>query len=112
MSAPTELDRLDPPPAPPKPPRHRKGPAELAVLGELKLYPLRLRKSAIAAAALLLARQMDTVPMVPRDYAGHTRELRMCMMQLSEQNPAGAAGDSTDAARQQVEDARRLYAVE
>lgn len=105
------MDRLDPPPAPPRPPRHRNGPAEAAVFDELKLYPERLRKSAIAVAARLLARQMDTVPMVPRDYAGHARELRMCMTQLSEQNPAGEAGDSTDAARQQVEDTRRLYAV-
>lgn len=103
------MDRLDPPPAPPGPPE--PGPAELAVLADLEAMPERLRKSAIAAAALLLARQMDTVPMVPRDYAGHARELRMCMTQLSEQNPAGEAGDSTDAARQQVEDTRRLYAV-
>jgi hypothetical protein len=102
----TELD-----PAPRRRPR-RKGPAEAAVYGELKGYPDRLRKSAIAATALLLARQMDEIPMVPRDWAGHARELRMCMTDLREQKPAGAGEDRTDSDRREVEKIQKLYVVE
>jgi hypothetical protein len=59
---PTELDRLDPPPAPPRPPRaprRRKGKVETAVDGYLKTLPDKLRKDPVAAAALLLAVQLD-----------------------------------------------------
>lgn len=113
----TELDRLDPAPCTrrhvsDRPRRPRPGPAEAAVRKDLKRMPAELRGGAVAAAALALARQMDTIAMTPRDYSGHARELRMCMTQLREWNPAGESGDATDEARQQVEDTRKLYAVE
>ena len=112
MPDPTELDRLDPA-SRPRPRRRRPGPAEIAVRRDLRKLPPDLRAGALAAAALGLALQMDTVPMTPRDFQGHARELRMCVAQLREWNPAaGEAGDGTDAARQQVEETGRLYLVE
>ena len=105
---PTEMDRLDPPP---RTPRRVKGVAEKAVLADLKDMPDRLRRSAVAAAALLLARQLDEGGMTPRDASGHARELRMCMTQLRDWNPGGATGDATDEARAQVENTRALYVV-
>lgn len=105
---PTEMEY---PPLPPRAPRRVKGVAEKAVLADLKDMPDRLRRSAVAAAALLLARQLDEGGMTPRDASGHARELRMCMTQLRDWNPGGEAGDATDAARAQVEGTRALYAV-
>ena len=49
--------------------------------------------------------------MSARDAAGHAREMRQCIAQLRDWNPGGETGDSTDAARAQVESARALYAV-
>ena len=117
MPDPTELDRLDPAPCirqdpPARPPRRRPGLQESAVRKDLKRMPPDLRAGAIAAAALALARQLDTIAMTPRDYSGHVRELRMCMTQLREWNPAGEIGDATDAARDRMDDTRKLYAVD
>ena len=82
------------------------------MLADLRKMPAALKKGAVAAAALLLARELDLGGLTPRDTASHVRELRMCMTQLREWNPAGEAGDATDEARQQVEDTRKLYVVE
>lgn len=111
MTGPTELDRLDPAPRPSRPPRCHRGLQEQSVYRALRKLPAALRACPEAASALALARQLDETPMTPRDYAGHVRELRMCMAQLRALNPAGEAGDRTDEARQQVERNRGLYAV-
>jgi hypothetical protein len=101
----TAMDRLDPVPAAPAAARprraaaRRKGPVEAAVARELKAMPAALRGGAIAAAALKLARELDTAPMTPRDTAGHARELRMCMTQLAELSPGDRTGDITDEIR-------------
>jgi hypothetical protein len=107
----TELDRLDPPPSQPEPPApeqprrvripsRRKGLIEAATAFELKMMPEALRKGAVAAAALRLARELDgPLPMTPRDTAGHARELRMCMTLLAEQAPGERKGDTTDEVR-------------
>lgn len=104
----TELDRLDPapvpdpPPPPPRPSRpapRRKGAVETAVARDLKAMPPALRGGAIAAAAIKLARELDAMPMTPRDAAGHARELRMCMMQLADLAPGERRGDVTDEVR-------------
>jgi hypothetical protein len=105
----TELDRLDPVPAPappPRPPRaapRRKGAVESAVARDLKTMPAALRGGAIAAAALKLARELDELPMTARDTAGHARELRMCMTQLADLAPGERKGDVTDEVRERRE---------
>ncbi len=71
----TELDRLDPPPRPPRARRRRKGLAETAVLRDLRKMSEDLRKGGVAAAALLLAIQLDEGGTIPRDAAEHARAL-------------------------------------
>jgi hypothetical protein len=70
----TELDRLDPPPKP-RAPRRRKGEAETAVRHDLGKMPEELRKSAVAATSLLLARQLDEGAAITRDTPGHLRKI-------------------------------------
>jgi hypothetical protein len=109
----TELDRLDPQTAPaaapaqavPAVPRRRpvprrKGAIETATFRDLKTMPEALRTGAVAATALLLARELDTAGMTPRDTAGHARELRMHMTQLAELAPGERKGDVTDELRE------------
>lgn len=74
MTRSTELDRLDPPPKPPRR-RRSKGEEEKAVLRDLDKMPVELRTSAVATAAVLLARQFDEGGTVPRDTAVHLRKL-------------------------------------
>jgi hypothetical protein len=102
----TGMDRLDPAPvAGPDPsarsraPARRKGMVEAAVARDLKMMPAAMRGGAIAATALKLARELDTLPMTPRDAAGHARELRMHMAQLAEMAPGDRKGDVTDEVR-------------
>jgi hypothetical protein len=121
----SELDRLalgpdaayarpaEPPPEqqpePPKPPPRRKGPVELATARDLKALPAVMRTGALAATALMLARELDGLDMTARDTAGHARELRMHMTQLAEMAPGGTKGDATDEVRERRE--RRLSAA-
>lgn len=103
---PSELDRLDPAPAPrrpARPPPRRKGPAEKGVLEDLKAFPAELRKGGIAAIALLLAIEIDTVPMSPRDKAAMAGQVRMAMITLREIAPGEARGDRTDEVRERRE---------
>lgn len=108
MSAvpPTELDRLDPAP---RAPRRRRGPNETAVRRDLEALPEDLRKGAIAAVALGLARDLDEDGMTARDKAGMYAQLRMAMVTLREIAPGEAKGDSTDEVRARRE--RRLQAA-
>ena len=99
------MDRLDP--APELPPRHRKPrkkSAEAAVRRDLARLPEDLRGSAVAVTAVMLARVLDEGGIPPRDAAGCIRELRMCMTQLREWNPAGETGDESDESRARVEE--------
>jgi hypothetical protein len=107
------VDRLDPavadytePPGPPAAPS-----AEEALLAELADLPEKLRNSTVAVTAVILARSLDAGELVSRDQVVCVREIRMCIAQLREWNPAGDTGDETDAARAQVETVRALYAV-
>jgi hypothetical protein len=95
-----------------EPARRRKGAAETAVLRDLAKLPDELRKSAVAVTAVWLARTLDEGGMPPRDAVGCVRELRMCMTQLREWNPAGETGDGTDAVNEAVQKVQKLYAVE
>lgn len=107
------MDRLDPAPElPPRRRKPRKKSAEAAVRRDLARLPEDLRGSAVAVTAVMLARVLDEGGIPPRDAAGCIRELRMCMTQLREWNPAGETGDETDARREQMENVRALYAVE
>jgi hypothetical protein len=88
----TELDRLDPPPRPPRAPRRRKGAAEKAVLADLEKMPEDLRSSAVAAGALLLARDLDSGGPVSKDSAEHVRKLARLLDddEITGQQAAGA----------------------
>jgi hypothetical protein len=103
----TELDRLDPAPPPPKAPRRNRK-IELAVGKDLRAMPAALRQSALAATALDLARDLDAGGMTPRDKAGHARELRMHMNDLTAMAPGERKGDATDEVRARRE--RRMEA--
>jgi hypothetical protein len=107
---PTALDRLDPAPGTPPPPkrtrRPRKGLVESAVAADLAALPENLRKCAIAASVLRLALELDTGVVMGRDAAGHAREIRLAMLTLRELAPAGEKGDQTDEVRERRE--RRL----
>lgn len=108
---PSALDLLDPAPVHPaparrRPPPRRKGENETAVLRDLKMLPEDLRKGAIAAVALALARQLDTGDMSARDLSDVANKLRMAMVTLREIAPGEAKGDHTDEVRERRE--RRL----
>jgi hypothetical protein len=109
---PSELDRLDPAPKAARPPRaprapvRRKGPAETAVLRDLRALPDDLRQGGIAAAALQLARALDAGDMSPRDLSATAAQLRMSLVTLREIAPGEAKGDHTDEVRERRE--RRL----
>jgi hypothetical protein len=112
---PTGMDQLDPAPSPqhePLPDPVVRGSMEESVIRDLAALPDELRRSAIAATAVLLARCLDAGGMAPRDAVGCVRELRMAMIQLREWNPAGESGDGTDETRAQVESVHQLYAVQ
>lgn len=103
------MDRLDPAPPPPRrraPAKPKAGPNETAVLRDLAALPEDLRKGAIAAVALGLARDLDTLDMSPRDKTGMYAQLRTAMTTLREIAPGEAKGDHTDEVRERRE--RRL----
>lgn len=109
QAEPTAMDLLDPAPPPParrRPPPRRKGANETAVLRDLKALPEDLRKGAIAAVALGLARDLDQTLMTARDKSGMYAQLRMAMVTLREIAPGEARGDHTDEVRERRE--RRL----
>jgi hypothetical protein len=111
QASPTAMDALDPAPVQPaparrRPPPRRKGDNETAVLRDLKALPEDLRKGAIAAVALGLARDLDEDGMTARDKAGMYAQLRMAMVTLREIAPGEAKGDHTDEVRERRE--RRL----
>src|SRR5437773_1722221 len=93
---PSAMDILDPAPVPGqpaarrRPPPRRKGASETAVLRDLKALPEDLRKGAIAAVALTLARELDDGEMSARDLAGVAAQLRMAMVTLREIAPGEA----------------------
>jgi hypothetical protein len=111
--SPTGLDRLDPPPRPPRPPRPRIGPEERGVRHDLKLLNqlAAADQGALAAQALVTAREIDSGELVGRDRISARAQVRQCIVTLREQNPGGDTGDATDAARAGVEAVRGLYAV-
>jgi hypothetical protein len=100
---------VHPAPARRSPPPRRKGPAETAVLKDLKALPPDLRQGAIAAVALGLARDLDEGGMTPRDKAAMYAQLRMAMVTLREIAPGEARGDRTDEVRERRE--KRLARV-
>jgi hypothetical protein len=112
---PTELDRLDPPPRQPRAPRssRRIGPEERGVRHDLKLLnQLAVAdQGALAAQALVTAREIDSGELVGRDRISARAQVRQCIITLKEQNPGGDTGDATDEARAGVEAVRGLYAV-
>jgi hypothetical protein len=79
---------------------------ETAVTRDLRKFPEDLRKGAIAAAIVQLARELDENLVTGRDAAGHAREIRLAMLTLGELAPAGDKGDQTDEVRERRE--RRL----
>ena len=106
QAGPAAMDVLDPapPPLPPKrPPPRRRGDNEKAVLRDLQALPDDLRKGAIAAVALGLARDLDQGDMTARDKAGMYAQLRMAMVTLREIAPGEARGDHTDEVRERRE---------
>lgn len=102
------MDALDPAPVHPaparrRPPPRRKGANETAVQRDLKALPEDLRKGAIAAVALGLARDLDDGDMSARDRSGMYAQLRMAMVTLREIAPGEARGDHTDEVRERRE---------
>lgn len=104
-----ELDRVAPPPRP----RRVIGPEERGVRTDLKaLGQLAVAsQGALAAQAIATAREIDRGELLGRDRIAARAQVRQCIVQLREWNPAPEAGDATDAARAQVEQAQALYAV-
>lgn len=108
---PTAMDALDPAPVLPaqpaparrRPPPRRRGANETAVQRDLKALPEDLRKGAIAAVALGLARDLDDGDMSARDKSGMYAQLRMAMVTLREIAPGEARGDHTDEVRERRE---------
>jgi hypothetical protein len=93
-------------------PRRKIGDVEKAVLASLTALEVDWRKDGVAAAIVHLARRMDGEAMTPRDETGMAARIEMGLARLREWNKSGEAGDQTGAARQHMEDARKLYAVE
>lgn len=109
---PTELDNLDPAPAPrqrQRPPARRKGDVEKGLDYDLKSMPEEYQKGAIAAGARRLARTLDEGGMTPRDEAGHMAQLRQAIVQLHEWAPGSEPGDPTGEAQARSEKTRGLY---
>jgi len=112
MSEPTEMDLLDPAPAPdpPEPLPSITG----GVLLDLAAFPAAMREGAVARTALLLARELDDpvlrTAMSPRDKASYVQRIGVAIAQLREMSPGEAKGDSTDAAREARESRLRLVA--
>jgi hypothetical protein len=109
MTEPTELDRLDPAPPPPEPTSRYVGPTEAAIIRDLARLPEDLRESAVAVSARILAHSLDEGEMIPKDAVVCVREIRMCIAQLREWNPAGDTGDETDATREQMENVTQIF---
>jgi hypothetical protein len=113
QAGPTAMDALDPAPVHPapvhpaparrRPPPRRRGANETAVRRDLEALPPDLRKGAIAAVALGLARDLDEGGMTARDKAGMYAQLRMAMVTLREIAPGEAKGDHTDEVRERRE---------
>ena len=108
----TELDRIDPP-SRRRPPRPEVGPEEAGVRLDLKALgqSAKGRRGALAAQALATAQEIDRGDFQGRDRVAARAQVRQCIVQLREWNPAPEQGDATDAARAQVEQAQALYAV-
>jgi hypothetical protein len=85
--------RTEPPPRPPRPPRaprHRAGKVEKSVSGYIKTLPGRLQKDPVAAAALLLASQLDD-GLLPAEAADSVRDMAS-QLEEGALEPADAAG--------------------
>ena len=105
----TELDRLDPPPRPRRPPRRKIGPEERGVRASLKL--IARADPALAAQVIETAQEIDRGELLGRDRIAARGQIRQCIVQLREWNPGGETKDSTARAQAQVESTRALYAV-
>lgn len=110
----TELDRIDPPPRPRRDTRrHSPGPEERGVRHDLKaLGQLAVAdQGALAAQAIATAREIDRGELIGRDRIAARAQVRQCIVQLREWNPAPEQGDATDEAREQVERTQGFYVV-
>lgn len=85
---------------PPRRSRTRKprqtGEAEQGVLNDLESYPEDIRRGAIAANMLLLARDIDSGAVEGRDRTAHFREIRQSQLALREMAPGERKGDTVD----------------
>jgi len=79
---------------------------EGSVLSDLARLPADMRRGGVAAVALYCARQIDEVPLTPRDAALYAREIRLALAQLRDMAPGEVKGDATDEVRERRE--RRL----
>lgn len=83
---------------------YEPGEAEASVLYDLARLPEDMRRGAVAMAAILAARALDTGGLVPRDAQGFQREMRLSMAQLQENSPGDRQGDVTDEVRKKREE--------
>jgi hypothetical protein len=110
VTAPSEMDRLDPAPAPRRGRGRRIGPEERGVRASLRT--IKAADPALAAMALAMAQELDRGEMAPRDSIAARAQIRQCIVQIREWNPSGEQGDNTDEVRARVENIRALYEPE
>ena len=72
------------------------GDTEAAVRRDLRAFPLKARRSALATAAITLARRIDQGNVTPPELAALTRELRAALADLAKAQPPQREQDRVD----------------
>lgn len=91
-----EPDAVIPPRRTRKTRKPEAGPREQGVLNDLESFPEDIRKGAIAAGLIGLARDLDQGIVMGRDAAAHAREIRQGITALREMAPGERKGDTVD----------------
>ncbi len=80
---------------------------EEAFLLDLNSLPEVAADTALAKTALMLASQLDSGDVAPREVTQYTKEIRLIYMQLAELYPPAEDGDDTEERRARLQERRR-----
>lgn len=85
----------------------KPGGIEEAFLKDLDRLPEVAADTALAKTALLLAAQLDSGDVAPREVTQYTKEIRLIGVQLEETYPPAEEGDDTEERRARMQERRR-----
>lgn len=77
------------------------------LLKDLSQFPEEAADTAMAKAALMMARQLDDGDVAPREVPQYTKEIRLMILQVRELFPSTDDDDDTETRRERLNERRR-----